>query len=89
MAHFENRNNELTLIDEYLILKITTNREIYYKLKNDQMFKMLVDKKVPLGFNVEDKKAVLMQLNEKILSNYGNDIDAKVNGDENKDMEVK
>ena len=82
IAYFESKNNELILIDEYLQLKINSNREIYFKLLNDSSYQILTDKKVPLGFNVEEKKAVLMQINEKILREHGNEIDAKVNGDD-------
>jgi len=49
------------------------------------MYSLLTDKKVPFGFSMDDKKELLMNVHTKIMENYGNQIDAKVNGDNQED----
>jgi len=81
MTYFEDKGKDIILHDEMFTLKITSDRDIYCKLKNEPNFTNLGLQKVPLGYSLDSKKSVLMKLNEKILSQYGNQIDAKINGD--------
>ena len=80
--YYDDKEKDVILKDEYFDLKITSDRQIYYKLKNMSTYSLLIeDKKVPLGYSLDDKKKLLMLLNEKIKTNFGNEIDAIINGD--------
>lgn len=62
--------------DKGFALKINSDRNIYLKQKGknkqfQSLSKDIESKKIPKGYSINKKKAILLMLNDKLLKRYG------------------
>jgi len=67
--YFEDSSGAVILRDDLFDLKINSDRKIYMKPESEQQFKLVTPELVPKGFTYQQKKEVLINLNQRIRRN--------------------